>query len=414
MPPGHLVSVRKDVLFVGLGDNVHIPIQPANAHLAFQQGLADLPSTGGVIYVAPGTAAYVFQSTVVIDKPNVRIEFTSGPGESAGVPDSYLAFPTAGGPSSLFRVEAPRFTCLGAYVKHTATNLAGIDNGRSCFLLQPSQTQSPNGARFDRCRFDLTQESSDLLNFSAIRATGASDRSLLAGLHVTDCGFVIRSGTRSSAPTGSGDPRGVVGIRAQDVVQVVVDGLLVRGIPDTGERNMRCGSMILLDNCPASVLTDLVIRFVDLKSSQGDVADALIRLLAHLPGDGQRTVLSRLAIEDVGCRTAVELTDARSNVVSSANFGRLINVSESAIEVGGAASQDVVISAMNFHNVSQAGLSSPAFPFNHMIAISSARNVSLSGIVFFPFDGLQKLLRLAPGQCVNVVSSTALSSRTLS
>ena len=53
------------------------------------------------------------------------------------------------------------------------------------------------------------------------------------------------------------------------------------------------------------------------------------------------------------------------------------------------------------------------FDIAAMIDLESARNVTISGIVFYPFDGTSKFLRLAPGQCANIVSSTALSSRTL-
>jgi hypothetical protein len=67
---------------------------------------------------------------------------------------------------------------------------------------------------------------------------------------------------------------------------------------------------------------------------------------------------------------------------------------------------------MNFHNVSASGLSTPPAPNNHMIVLESARNVSVSGIVFYPFDALQGLLRSTSGQCVNVSVAAAISRLT--
>lgn len=409
MPPGHLVSVRKDVIFLDLSDDAYVLIQPASAHLAFETALAALPASGGVLYVMPGTAPYVFQNAVVVSKPGVRIEFTSGPGGGSPAPDSYLAFPSSGGPKELFRIEAPRFTCRAAYVRHVASNPGGADDGRSCFLVQPSPTQAPHDARFDRCTFDLVQDSASLIDFSAIRAVGASDRDRLAGLRVTDCSIVIGSGTASSAPTGSGSPRGIVGVRVEHVAQALVDGLMVRGEPMGAIRDTHCGSVLLLDDCPGSVLGDFSIRLVDLRSAASNVADAAIRLRAQPPVEAERAVVSRFVLEDIGCRTGVEVAHSRSVVVSNANFGRLLNASESAIEVSGSTSRDVAIHGMNFHNVSAGGLSAPPAPSNDMIVLASARNVSVSGIVFFPFDGLQGLLRTAPGQCVNIAIAGALS-----
>jgi hypothetical protein len=405
MTPVPPIQSKLNSIFAGLGSGVNIQIQPDRADLAFADAVASLPAGGGVLYVTPGTQPYVFQNTVVVSKPNTRIEFTSGPRLGAlGLPElpfSYLAFPATAGPRELFRIEAPRFTCRGAYVKHEASNPSLADNDRSCFLVQAA-----NDAHFDLCRFEFKQDNANIVDFSGIRAEGASDSELVQGLRIADCSYLINKGTKQSATSGTSAPRGIVCLRVRNASQVLLEGCIVRG-EDGDFREKHCGTVIHLDNCPASVLADFSIRFLDLGTSQaGSAADSLIRIVTHGIQEGHRTVLARAVFEDIGTKSTIELSDARSNVIAYGNFGRIIPLSENAIEVNGAASRDVVIAGMNFHNISGNDL---GLAKNFMIDLKSVRNVTVSAIVFFPFDGKQDLLRAAPGQCSGVVTSGALA-----
>lgn len=406
MPPGHTVGTKKDTIFVGLGGSGFVPIQPAAADLAFVEALAALPASGGVLYVTPGTNPYVFQSAVVVSKPDVRIEFMGGPSSTGATPTSYLAFPSSGGPKQLFRIEARGFRCRGASVVHVASNVSGADDGRSCFL-----AQAVDDVRFEACRFDLKQDSGGIVGFTALRADGASRAVPAAGFRVSDCSFVIRTGTELNAPSGALDPRGIVCIRATNVLQAQILDCLVRGVSPVPARDTHCGSVVYLDNCPGSILTDVSIRFIDLGSALASkAADSAVRITTHAGAEGHRSVLARVLFEDVGTRSAIELTDARSDVIAYANFGRIIFVSESAIEANGSASRAVAVHGVNFHNVSASGLVPPPAT-NHMVDLRAARDVTIAGNVFSPFDDKQRFLRTLPGQCSGVAVDPTMSHR---
>lgn len=408
MPPTPSINSKKNAIFIGLGAG-HIDITPANAQAAFVQAMDDLPDEGGVLYVMPGTAPYVFQSAVVIDKPNTRIEFCSGPADASGMPDSYLAFPASGGPKQLFRVDAPRFHCRGAYVRHEAFNVSGEDDDRSCILVQGA-----NDARLEACTFELKQSHAEIVNFSAIRGEGISEASPLHGLRILDCTFIIREeGTAQSMPFDPAGPMGVICVRARNAVETMVRGGQFRGAEGVPMvRDICCGSAIVLDNCPASIIADSVFRLLDLVT---DVmlhpAASLIRVLTHASEAGHRTVLARLLFEEIRTKTAIELSDARSDVVAYCNVGRLSGSSESAVEVNGNSSRDVVIGGVGFHNVSASVLPVPPGPFSFAIDLRGVRNSTISSLVFSPFSSDQRFLRIAPRTCSNVLVDSTLARR---
>lgn len=399
MTLGPVTDTRVDAIHVNLGGGGVVKIQPAQADVAFQKALSLLPRAGGVLHVAPGSAPYVFTSQVTVSLADVRIEFAGGPA-AAG-----LAFPARGGPQQLFRVEAPRFRCRGALVRHAATQGGGADDERSCFLLQDA-----HDARFEACRFELEQAHPDLVGFSAVRAEGSSERQPAQGLRLSECTFLIRPGVRSSAASGTGEPRGVVGLRARNVAGVRVEACIARG-DQSAQRNTHCGSVIVLDHCPGSLVSDFSARFLDLGSAdRSKEADAVIRMGTHGGFDGHRSVIARTLFEDVGMRNAIWLEDARSVVVAHANFGRLIPLTRSVIEVRGEASRGLVVHAVNFHNVSGSQLLPAPLPVP-MVELEQLSAATIAGNVFAAFDGKATYVRAAPDQCSDIALGAATARR---
>jgi hypothetical protein len=399
VPSGPVIDTRTDAIFVNMGGGGVVKVQPAAADQAFQAALALLPRSGGVLHVAPGSAPYVFQSAVVVSLPDVRIEFAGGPA-AAG-----LAFPARGGPSELLRIAASRFRCRGAVVRHTAAQGGGADDGRACFRVVDA-----HGARFEECRFELEQASADLLGFSAVRAEGGSELAPIEGLRLSECTFLIRAGTRSAVPSGTGEPRGVVCLRARNVAGVRVEACIARG-EQQGTRNTHCGTVLFLDHCPGSVVTDFSARFLDLGTAAlSKEAEPVVRMLTHGGHDGHRSTIVRTVFEDLGARTAIQLEDARSVVVAHANFGRIVPYARSVIEVLGLASRGLVVHGVNFHNVSASQLE-PEPLQNAMLDLQGAQAATISGNVFAAFDGTQAYLRTAPDTCADIVLGAATARR---
>jgi hypothetical protein len=402
VPSGPVTDTRTDAIFVNLGGGGVVKVQPAAADAAFQAALALLPRSGGVLHVAPGTAPYVFQSAVVVNVPDVRIEFAGGP------PAAGLAFPTRDGPAELLRIEAPRFRCRGAVVRHAAAQGGGADDGRACFRVVDA-----HGARFEGCRFELEQASADVVGFSAVRAEGSSELQPIEGLRLAECTFLIRSGTPIAVTSGTGEPRGVVCLRARNVAGVRVEACIARG-EQLGTRNTHCGTVLHLDHCPGSVVTDFSARFLDLRTAEpSNEAEPVVRMTTHGGHDGHRSATVRTVFEDLGTLTAIQLEDARSVVVAHANFGRLVPFSRSVIEVRGAASRGLVVHGVNFHNVSAAQLE-PEPLQNAMLDFQAAQAATVSGNVFAAFDGTQAYLRTAPDACADVVLGAATARRSKS
>lgn len=400
LPGGPVVDSRVDTIFVNFGGGGMVKVTPGAADAAFQTALSKLPPSGGVLFVSPSTAPLVFQSSVLVDVPDVRIDFAGGP--TAGG----LAFPARGGPAQLFDVRAPNIRVRGAAVRHVASQGGGgADDGRSCFRF----TDAP-GASLEGCRFDLEQAHADLVGFSAVRAEGTSERAPMEGLRMTECTLLIRSGTPSSQPSAGGEPRGVVGLRARNVAGVHVEACLARG-DQAGQRNTHCGSVLHLDHCPGSVVTDFSARFLNLGTNdRSREAEPVVRMTTHGGHDGHRSVLARTVFEDLGTRAAIQLEDARSVVVAHANFGRLVPLSRSVVEVLGPASRGLVVHGVNFHNVSASQLVPEPVP-NHMLDLDSARGATISGNVFAAFDDKQEYLRTGADQCADVVLGSATARR---
>src|SRR5688572_26290428 len=113
------VTPRTNAIFVGLGATPTVPGTPGyveismdplvGANVAFQEAIDSLPANGGVLYVMPGTADYVFKATVNVNKPNVTIDFVGG---------STLTFASGSFPTTpdMFLVTQRGFRCSGARV----------------------------------------------------------------------------------------------------------------------------------------------------------------------------------------------------------------------------------------------------------------------------------------------------------
>jgi hypothetical protein len=392
-----MVNARKDAIVVCLevGEIVDpsirwVPIDPGQADVAFGVALDSLPPSGGTLHVLPGSAPYEFQATVDVDKPNVTIRFSAGPSTSA---NSFLTFPSTGGGLQLFRVLKPRFRCVGAYVKYSAAGVTS-DNDRSFFLVSDVAGECDD-ATFVGCTFEVEQASPGLTNFSCIRSVGVNDAQPRRGLRVCESTFLIHIGVAQSQSWSGPDPLGVCGVRATNTAEVLVAKTVFRGNEQPPPRGT-CGPMILLDNCPRSILCDLVFQVIQSVPSTG-IAGSLVRVTTHGSQEGHRTVLGRFSFENVNALYAVELIDARSDVVAYANFGRLLGNCEAAITVSGAKSDGLVVAALNFHNVS-AGSSTTT----RMLDLQAIRNATVSGITFKPFDTHQVPLRIVNGACLNV------------
>lgn len=414
------VIPRKDAILVGLEARVVPPntdpwvaVTPTSAHLAFQEALADLPDSGGTLFVQPGSAPYVFGETVNVDKPNVTLRFAAGP--SVGAETSYLTFPDSGGPKELFRVRAPGFRCHGAYVLYEADNDGGMgtsDDDRSCFLVTDELVSADDAAFLD-CTFDMKQatppadpnepeKSPNIFNFSCIRSSGRADAKLIQGLRVSGTTFRIRPGTPQTQSWAHGRPLGICCVRARNTAEVRVTKTMCIGTTDDPRGNG--GPFVFLDNCPASILSDLVVRAiqtgcVQLDPDNYEPAGSIIRITTHSQQEGHRTVLARLAFETINARYMVELLEGRHDVVAFANWGRLVPECEAVLFLGGIESRGLSASAMNFHNF-QAG-QTPGGQ-SRAVRLESSADVALWGNIVLRFNENNGFLELGSDSCSNV------------
>lgn len=424
------VIPRKDAILVGLDARVVPPnpdpwiaVTPASAHVAFQLALADLPASGGTLFVLPGSAPYVFGQTVNVDRPNVSLRFMAGSRDSGEA--SYLTFPSSGGPKEMFRVRAPRFRCHDAYVRYEAENGEGegtSDDDRSCFLVTDEIGNADDAAFLD-CTFDMKQatpawdpeqpqKSPNLFNFSCIRASGRADANLIQGLRVSGTTFRIRQGTPQTQPWAHGQPLGICCIRARNTAEVRVTKTMCIGTQDSPRGNG--GPFVFLDNCPASILSDLVVRAIQTTSVQPDPqaeyvpAGSIIRITTHGQQEGHRTVLARLAFEVVNARYMVELLEGQRDVVAFANWGRLLPECEAVLYLGGVESRGLAASAMNFHNF-QAG-QTPSGQ-SRAVRLEASADVALWGNIVLRFNENNGFLELGSDSCSNVSLGDNLETR---
>lgn len=411
------VIPRKDAILVGLEARVvpphpvpWIPITPATAHVAFQQALQELPASGGTLFVQPGSAPYVFGETVVVSRPDVVLRFASGPRDTGET--SFLTFPAGGGPKELFKVVAPRFRCHDAYVKYAATNDQGTgtsDDDRSVFLVTDELGNADDAAFLDGT-FDVQQatpgDSPSILNFSCIRADGVSEATPIRGLRVGGATFVVREGTRQSQAWSHVGPLGICGVRARNTAEVRVTRSVCRGIQDSRRGNG--GPFVFLDNCPASVLSDLVVRAINTGVEEADQpAGTIVRIATHGLEEGHRTVIARISFEVVNARYMIELLDGRHDAVAFGNFGRLIPACEAGVHFGGTSGRGLAASAMNFHNVS--GLDSP-IGSSRAFDIQESADVALWANTVLRYDEPQGFLRVGDEGCANVVTGDTLEA----
>ncbi len=397
-----MVNARKDAIVVcievdGPTDPVirWVPIVPGQADGAFAEALASLPALGGTLHVLPGSQPYVFQNTVLVDKPNVSMRFAAGPALAAS---SYLTFPATGGPLQLFKLRSHRFRCVGAYVKYSATSTS-TDSGRSFFLVT-DELGGADDAAFLGCTFavkqDTPSQAPDITNFSCIRSEGLSDSAPRRGLRVSESSFLIDPGTAQSTSWSGADPLGICGVRATNTAEVLVTKTGFLGTNDVPPPRGAGGPMILLDNCPASILCDLVFVLISSIAGVGGEHGSLVRVTTHGTAEGHRTMLCRFLSENNDARYMVELIDARSDVLAFANFGRLLGHCEAGVVVHGAKSDGLVVAALNLHHVSAA----PAL--SRLLDLQAIRNATVSGVTLKPFTSSQIPLRILNGTCLNV------------
>lgn len=424
------VIPRKDAILVGLegtavppNPNPWVAVTPATAHVAFQLALADLPDSGGTLFVLPGSAPYVFGQAVNVDKPNVTLRFMAGSRETGEA--SYLTFPDDGGPKELFRVRAPRFRCHDAYVRYEADNEGGMgtsDDDRSCFLVTDELGNADDAAFLD-CTFDMKQatpawdpnepqKSPNLFNFSCIRSSGQADASMIQGLRVSGSTFRIRPGTEQTQPWAHGAPLGICCIRARNTAEVRVTNSMCMGTLDSPRGNG--GPFVFLDNCPSSILSDLVVRAIQTTSVQTDPesgyvpAGSIIRITTHAQQEGHRTVLARLAFEVINARYMVEMFEGRHDVIAFANWGRLVPECEAVLYLGGVESRGLAASAMNFHNFQ--GGQTPSGQ-SRAVRLDASADVALWGNIVLRFDENNGFLELGPDSCSNVSVGDNLETR---
>lgn len=391
------VTPRQNAIFVGLeaapdqSPTQWIQVTPTQANVAVQQAVSDLPPNGGVLYVMPGSATYEFQDTVLVNKPNVVIYFTSG---------AVLAFSSMGVHKQLIKIVSPRFRCHEARVVYQVQNANGVDNDRSCFLVN-EENQNCDDASFIDPTFDIKQANAagpDILNFSCIRATGQDAALPRRGLRVSGGTFIIQQGekqTKAIDPTNPTKLFGVCAIRGLNSAETLVTNAVLRGAVETRGQS---GTLVVLDNCPASVLVDVICRALDLiPSTAGEVGGSVFRITTNGSNDGHRTVLARISFEVVRARYMIELINTRSDIVAYMNHGRTGD-SEASLVADGTRGTALAALAMNFHNVD--GLGTP-LGTNYMIDLKRISNAVISGHVFLPKPN-QFALRVAQGQCSGV------------
>lgn len=396
------VVALEDAIFVGLGARPDqsltewIEVDPPNAHIGIGRALNDLPDGGGVLYVMPGSAPYRFGQALSVTKPNVTIRFAGG---------AVLGFPPSGGPKQLFHIRAPRFKCYQAHVVHVAENDEGADDGRSCFLVESGAEHDSDDALFVDPIFEMTQVDDAILGFSCIRAEGHDPEVPRRGLRVSGANFLIHEGVhqmKAWEDTSEGPvPYGICAIRCRNSAETIVADTIFRGTSEQLPRGT-AGPMILLDNCPASVLSDLVFRLLNL-TTDASTPSTLVRITTHGGHEGHQTVLARLFCEPIRARFVLELLDVSSDVVAFTNHGRQEPNVEAAIRVDGERGRGLVLLGSNFHNVhgpQQMG---------RLIDLQRISDAVIAGNVFLPFQPEVVPIHVEPDQCANVHIARAQS-----
>lgn len=319
------VDALTDAILVGLeaapsgGPPWIVITDTEEADDAFRDALNSLPDQGGTLYVMPSKdgSPYRFLAEVLVDRPNVTIEFLGG---------SELAFlPLAAGLQNAFRVTAPNFKCRGARAVFEI-NAANNTAQRSFFRIEADE------AEFLDCVFDLKQavpSGTPIDRFVCIRlASNPQSDPIRRNLKVTRCTFIIQPGTPQefcwTPVTGQPpNPRGICGIMANRLNGCVLTENSFRSGSQTAKGD--CGPAIYLTNvegCTISASTFRGLRIPTGIPPGGTSADrgSLIRLVGSVgtgAGEGHHTVISANAIDDLDSGHVIALDDVRYDYVSA-------------------------------------------------------------------------------------------------
>lgn len=313
------VQARTDAIFVGLGSSAiqpgpgHVPIVPAQAHLAFQDALASLPPGGGTLYVMPGSADYVFGAAVTISKPNVRLDFVGG---------SALRFAAGAAPQQIFRVEAPGFGIGGARFVHSIT-AAGNPAERSCVLVQADD------ADVSDCTFEVRQGDAafEIRYFACVRVLQSALSPFRTGVRVRRNTFVLDvAGFDQAAPWTPAAPpavpyvmpRGVCCIGAERARGLLVTDNDVRS-SSPGVR-AACGPALYLLTCEQVTVGGNGLR--DLRTAPGGSGTeraSLVRAFGFV-GEGHHTVFSANVFRDLESTLVIALDNLAYDVVTANVF----------------------------------------------------------------------------------------------
>lgn len=401
------VVPKVNVIFVGL-EAAPIPpgpgyveiSDPTKANEAFDTAIASLPASGGTLYVMPGTVDYEFRESVIVNKPNVTIDFVGG---------STLKFSPispVGGPD-LFVIDQPRFRCTGARVVHTITS-ANNQDFRSCFLVRA------NDAEISNCTFEVRQGDATgiaIKYFCCVRAllkVGEPDPYRL-GLRVTRNTFILdTAGFDQVAPwvppsppiTTFPVPRGVCGIGIEVARGAILSGNLFRS--STPGVKAPCGPAMFLATVEYTVISSN--SFQDLRTPPGDLdgdRGAVVRMVAPV-GEGHHTVLSGNVFGDLDTAVVVSLDNVRYDFITSNVFDRIGSATRacwSVIRAKNGAVLGIVANAIT-------RITGDSAADEAAIYLEDLSSVTISGNVFTEVQTGQGAFAVDPGTCENVQFET--------
>lgn len=304
------VTPQLNAIFVGLGSTPLIPggkayveITPASANVAFQAAIDALPANGGILYVMPGDADYEFQAAVLVNKPNVTIDFVGG----STLTFSSIAHPK---PRDLFLVVARGFRSSGARVVFA---IDGQDNepNRSCFRIEADDADVSN------CTFRILQGDVGIggviTYFCCMRLVGADP--FLRSIRVARNIFELdEQGVDQVEPWNTQGPfpvpRGVCCIGADRVRGLVVAENQVRSTSAVGVK-AACGPALFLSAVEHCAVT--ANSFRELRTSPGGQDEdrgAIVRIIGGT-SEGHHTVFSANVLTDLESAFVVALDLAR-------------------------------------------------------------------------------------------------------
>ncbi len=363
------MTVQVNRIYRGPDDTDPKVIDPNQANAAFQSAIASLPTQGGFeLYVTPGSDVYRFAAEVVVDRPNLTINFS--PGAQLTFKDTVA--------QNMLLIRAPNFRCKGARVVHSITNLNHLDE-RSVFRVDDmTSPNSTDGASFADCVFHVDQMVLGIKSFSCIRAMGASGTSPRRGLDVRGCTFHFPiSGIQQTNAWSGADPYGICAIRTRRTRSCLLSRNLFFGI-DSASRS-HCGPMLYLEDSPDAVISSNVFRLVNVKPATiGTENGTVIRLTRGISQEGLHAVLAANTFENIGAQFAIELIGTSGDVVAFSNFGRILT-SDAAIRASPIPGQMtpsekvLVVVGNNFHNVQP----------NFMVSLERVGDVTIAGNVLF-------------------------------